>query len=360
MNNHLIRIPSVFIFLAGAIGLTLACRPTVTPTLLPPTPTATPIVTYEIEPQAIESGLEELDSYRAELIIDFEGTLGDQLSVGHLETLTEVTRQPSAYHRYLNVAGDLAQSDIPPGVSELFQIEEQLYLKEADESIWSQFSAEQLSTTPLNIFEPEQLIIWPETITTAPITETLNGQGVRHYRFSEADLTASNIVYEQAQGDLWVTTDGDLVVQYILSGTLKITLPNPNIHLFDSGSLSLYYTLRDINAPLTITPPTIADVTMPLSAVPRPSDARIISIFPTLLEYTSAISPVSATLFYRDELAARDWTEDNLVIFNEKADLTFSKENQTLKIIILPIRNDQGIQVLLNLEVAQDVELLVE
>jgi hypothetical protein len=84
--------------------------------------------------------------------------------------------------------------------------------------------------------------------------------------------------------------------------------------------------------------------------VPYLPDAEITAVFPKLIEYTSAISSISATLFYRDELAALEWQERGSTIFAEKANLSFSKDDYTLMIIITPGEDKGRIKVVLNLE----------
>jgi hypothetical protein len=191
----------------------------------------------------------------------------------------------------------------------------------------------------------------PPAVSTSPRFETLNGLSVQRYSFTQDDLVAPNIVFEQAEGDLWVATAGNYVIQYVISATLRMMAPIPNAHIMDEGTLILRYTLTDINADFTITPPdsNIAS-TSPLATFPRLPDAEITAVFPAFIEYTSAISPVSATLFYRDELTALDWTEESTTVFAEKAHLTFSKEDQTATIIINPFKGGEKIKVTVNLD----------
>ena len=79
----------------------------------------------------------------------------------------------------------------------------------------------------------------------------------------------------------------------------------------------------------------------------------IISVFPDLVEYVSATTPLSATQFYQNELAALTWTEEHASIFQEKARLTFAKDGQILTIIITPVGDSQKIKVVLDINVRQ-------
>ena len=61
-------------------------------------------------------------------------------------------------------------------------------------------------------------------------------------------------------------------------------------------------------------------------------------------------SPVSATLFYQEQLSGQGWTEEAVTVFNEKANLVFSKEAQHLTVIINPDQTPEKIKVVVNLQ----------
>ena len=169
---------------------------------------------------------------------------------------------------------------------------------------------------------------------TAPLPETLNGLNVQRYHFTQEDLADPSFGYKQAAGDVWVSTDSNNVVQYIISATLTTLPPLPNAHLMDEGQLTLRYTLSDINADVTITPPEQPGNNV-LTLLPLLPDARLDAVFPALIEYTSAISPVSATLFYQEQLVNAGWTEETTTFFNEKARLSFSKDDEKISFLWL-------------------------
>jgi hypothetical protein len=212
--------------------------------------------------------------------------------------------------------------------------------------------AGQLSTDEIGLFELDQLIILPLTVSTPPQSETLNELSVQHYSFTGSDLPRSNLIFDKAQGDLWIASHGNFLIQYIISATLRTAPPIPQAHLLDQGQLTLHYSLTDLNTDLTINPPAISAMLRDnqLDHLPRLPDAEITSIFPTLIEYTSVISPISATLYYRDELTAQEWTENNAEIFNEKTRLIYSKEDQRLDVIITPTKDPTKVKVVLNLK----------
>ena len=235
--------------------------------------------------------------------------------------------------------------------TEFYRVSDKIYIKKGGQGRWFTFTANSVSPDTLGFFALDRLIVLPATVSQPAQPELLDDLKVQHFTFTESNLAEPNIIFEKAEGDLWLATPGNYLVQYVISATLRIVIPDPKAHIFDWGQLNLRYTTTDLNANFDIIPPqAVLTKSDPLSALPQLPDAKIISIFPTFLEYTSSITPVNAALFYRDELTAQDWIEDNVEIFNEKARLTFSKEGQNLTIVINPHQDPQKIKVLLDLK----------
>lgn len=334
------------------VSLTLACgfNPNALRGLLSPgTPTpeaAANAQRYALGPTSAATGLSQLASYQANLVVDFEGVRSEEAVSGRIESLTEVTQQPAALHRYLNSSTAIPRAEIAAGTAEFFQVGDTIYVKKSSADPWLTFQGAQVAPDALGFFEFDRLIVLPTTVAEPPILETLNDLPVEHYVFTETDLDDPNIVFEQAQGDVWIAADDFYVMQYVISATLRVVIPNPNTDLFHEGRLNLRYSLTDINSDLVITPPAAAtSQSTPFDRLPRLPDAEITSIYPTLLEYTSAISAISATLYYRDALIAQEWAEEDIQIFNEKSHLSYSKDGQRLTVIITPAETPEQIKV---------------
>ncbi len=361
-NNNRFPLILLFIIITATLACSLGPKPLdrVWPfTQAPPEPAATP-VQYRVGPTTSSDGLSDLESYRANLIIEFEGARRGQPSAGRLESLMEQTRQPPALRHYLNVNVTSPMPEIGNGISEFYRVEESVYVKKAGQDSWLIFTdqagpPDQITPAALGLLSLDKLIILPPVLAKAPQLETLDGLSVRHYTFTEADLPDSNPVFEQAQGELWVAAHGNFLMQYVISATVRTVSPLPQVPLFDRGDLNLSYTLTEVNQPFEITPPQVEILANnnQLRHLPRLPDAQLITVFPTLIEYTSAISPVGATLFYRGELAALEWTELQAEIFTEKSRLTYSKEKQALTIIISPAADPGRIKVVLDVAESQ-------
>lgn len=318
-------------------------------------PAESPVTTLTPAPISLElksatAGLADLESYRANLMVEFDGTRNGQPAQGRLEALTEVTRQPAALHQYLKVNTPLTGTEIISGVSEFYRVADQIYVKRGPAGAWFTFTDSTVSAADLGFFALDRLIILPAVV-SSPRPELLESQKVQHFSFTEQDLSAPNLIFEQAEGDLWLAQPGGYLAQYVISATVRVVIPDPKVHLFDQGQLNLRYTVSDPNADLTITPPGKAQVERgALSRLPRLPDAKIVSVFPTFIEYTSAITPIGAALFYRDQLISKGWTENQADIFNEKARLTYAKDDASLTVLITSGDEQDKIKVLLDLK----------
>jgi hypothetical protein len=349
-------LPKLYLLLFILIFVTLACGVNVpgfqtqaTPVVLPVT-SPTPALPLRLTPASIDDGLALWQSYRANLILDFEGVRGDQPLQGRVESLTEVTRQPAALHRYLKVETTLSQPGLIPGSAEFYRMGDKVYVKKGAEDRWLTFKDSDVSPEALGFFKLEDLIILPPLLSQPPQLEFLDGLEVQHYPFTAADLSTPNLIFAETQGDLWLVPPDNYLVQYVISTTLRVAIPDPRVHIFDQGHLKLHYTLTDINANFDIIPPqSILTRSNALGSLPRLPDAQIISVFPTFIEYTSATTPVSATLFYQEQLTTQGWTENTLTVFTEKARLSYFKEDQALTVLINPAE-DNKIKVLLDLK----------
>jgi hypothetical protein len=310
-----------------------------------PSPTPTPQI-FNITPTSVISGLEQLDSYRANLIVDTAGVLDGKPAAGHFESLTEVNRPQSIQRTYLYI-------DNPPdapAISDFYRIQNQIYIVQGEET--KQFTIEAgqpYSPAAAGLLELETLIILPQRVSTQPQITTIDEHNALRYTFDQSHLNSSNLLFRQAQGEVWVAVPGNYVLQYVISATVKTIAP-PTTHIIDEGSLTIRYRLADINAAIAIIPPTTDIGATPFANFPPPPEAEIIAIYPTLIEYSSAISPISATLFYQSGLPPQGWIEEQMELFEEKARLVYSKDKHRLTILITPADIPPKIKIALNME----------
>jgi hypothetical protein len=306
---------------------------------------------FTLAPASAGSGLDQLESYRANLTLDFAGTLDGEVSTGHLESLTEIDRSQAAQHRYFNADVDSSNFRSVEGISQFISIEDNIFISRPGETL--KFRIEDgaaVSPGDMGFLELEELMILPSAVLEPPRIERLNDKNVLRYSFDQDDLESAEIFFERAEGEAWVTVPGDYLMQYVISATVKTLVPIPNAHLLDEGSLAIQYKLTDINATIPITAPANPDLGQsPFAGFPAPPEAELTAVYPSLIEYTSVISPISATLFYQSGLTATGWAEESSSIFNEKSRLTFSKDDQQLTILVTPAEDPDKIKIVLDL-----------
>ena len=335
----------LFIFTVAVLVWASACNSGGTP-LNSATPTAAP---YRVGIESVNSGLAALDSYRAAYTATFTGTRGGQAASGIIETEAAVDRLAGAIHRTMDLEADLPQAGSSSGVSEFYRVDDKVYLVNGNDVIWFQVRpGMEIAAEDVGFFDLSQLLVLPEQVEQPPETVTLNGRPTRKLTFTEQDLTNPNLLFQHAAGAVWLAEEENIVQQYEISAALRILTPMPHAHILDEGQLKLTYSLADINGQLRISPPE-GGRPSPLADLPRPADAEMSAVYPALLEYTSAISPVSATLFYQNELAELGWTQVLTTVFEEKAQLAFNKNGQTATILINPDQN-KNVKVVLSLE----------
>ncbi len=333
------------LFLAG-----LACNSTVsTDQLITTSPPIPPTIQVEkrylVGPPSLNSNLDTLNSYRANLIVDFKGDKNNQPATGHIESLTERNRTTNALHHYFYVT---PVNQIEAEISEFYQVDDNLHLITPQKTLFLKNDAVP-SPAQFDLPDLSALIALPHEVNQPPQAETFNGRAVQHYRFTQDDLDSPGLVFSQAQGDIWITEAGRYVAQYTISATVAINTPVPNTEMMTEGQLNISYTLTDINRDITITPPGDLAITIsPLAKLPRPNDAQITAVFPTMLAYTTAISPISATLFYKDYLPSQGWTEESAEVFEEKSYIRYRKDNEIVTITVAPLPESNQIKVLLD------------
>lgn len=316
--------------------------PTPAPT---PPPTATP---HALNAQPPAETWAALDSYRAVFVAKFEGTVNGQQAVGTIESRLETQAEPSILHRRQAVTGT---GLYPAGVIEMISGEAGVFFSRPGGEVWLANDANQ-AAPPDSAFLPlENLVILPHSVTGPPAADSLDGQPVRVFHFSQANLPDSALIFEQAAGKVWLDAGQNRLRRYVISGTVRSSEPPPSPHLLDQGRLRLEYTLSRASAPLEITLPSpAAPLTDTLAALPRLPDANLNRAYPTLLEYSSAVTPPVAAQFYQTQLPPLGWTPVITSVFNEKARLLFAQEKNRLTVLVNPAAQPGQSAVLVDLE----------
>ncbi|HMR64381.1 MAG TPA: hypothetical protein PKE64_10255 [Anaerolineae bacterium] len=313
------------------------------------TPATRFIMKQAVEVPPFEAQLSSLQSFQAEVTVNFNGQRGGEVAAGVVETKRVVDRPAEQLYRSTYLEGKLPNARTPLGLTEFYQVADRVYLNLGDESIWFEpLLNAPLAPETLGLLDLTPWLVLPSVSATAPLSQTLNGLETNYYTFTQADLTSPQVAFDQAAGEMWVLQPQNIVVSYELSATVRILNPMPNAALIDTGTIRVSYRLSQINQPVTIKPPFKAR-SSPLLALPRPADAELTAVYPSLIEYTSASSPYSTTIFLRDRLMTLGWTPVLTNVFEEKAQLGFTKGDQTATILVNPNEANNGATVVLDL-----------
>ncbi len=279
--------------------------------------------------------LEQLTSYRADYVIGYAGSRAGQPVNGQIELQTDVDR----LHQATRTAQNIESPNLAGQPIELVRLPNATVLKQGDDLSWFRVANDRgIDPVDMGILAGlENLVVLPSVVSSPPVFETWQGRNVQKYVFTAQDLNTPAIDFTGAQGEMRVDVDGNFLVQYALTATIAAQSVAPAADLFDSGQLTLTYSLSHPNA-LTISVPEDDRplVSNSLTALPRPIDAELTAIYPTLLEYTSAITPISATLYFGSQLPPLGWTQTITGVFVEKARLAFNRDHEDITVLVAP------------------------
>ena len=311
-------------------------------------PASEPAAPYTLDLISITDNLERLTSYRAGTSVSYAGSRGGQSVDGQIDLLADVDRLQDAYHYAQTVhpqTGSVRAMD-------LYQLAGTFYLQRGDDTLWFESTPQQaIDPADMGILvELENMILLPETVSTAPVSETWQGQNVQKYVFTHHDLTTPDVDLTVAQGELRVDTASSTVVQYALTATLAAQNILPVNRLLERGQVTVNYEVSHQDRVAISLPAAPLLISSTLMSLPRPPDAALTAIYPTFLEYTTAITPISATLYFGSHLPSLGWTQEITSVFQEKARLAFARDNENVSILIAPTGDAAGNQVTLSLE----------
>jgi hypothetical protein len=313
------------------------------------------------EPETVEfvgvTGLNELSAYRVNFVMAFDGQSGDQPSVGKIEMLLEVTKDPPARHLKMSMEGTTVEEEGGTNAIDFYKLGDMVYMKNAAMGdTWISFSGEDAGAFEQGFFAPDEQLDLPKTAHCDSQVETINGISAAHCSFTEEDIVGDEATYDTLRGEVWVATEGNYIVKFNLEADGYRSLQEGE-GLFDFGSVSYEYELKDPNGDFTITPPEEAQgATNPLEGItgggslgdfPTLDDAQQVTSAPGLLNYYTASDIPTVVDFYRQELPANGWQEnvDQGYVGDDNASLNFQKDGDILTVVL--VKEDSQTNVIL-------------
>jgi hypothetical protein len=266
------------------------------------------------------AGLADLTSYRAELILAFEGTRDGQPSKWSQTYKLLVRDEPAARTWTIEKSGDL------PDLEPIFQ-------GEMDGLAYARRG--ELECTAAEIQEGDSLTDRFElaSFLTGVIgadeagTDRVNDLAANRYTFDQRALGEQDLT--EAAGEMWVASEGGYIVRYLLTTKAGAEYFGEGLE----GTMTLSYELTEPNQPVTIQlpegcPPGLVDA-------PLLPNAANVDNLPGTLSYDTSTSLLEAAAFYQEQIPGLGWeTDGEPAIAEAAAFLNYKRKNQTLTIIL--------------------------
>ncbi len=251
--------------------------------------------------------LESLSRYQAELLVQFNGEQAGQ----PVERTTHVTLAyagPDAQVTRLEIS---ATHEAP-----IFLLAGQVagtHFLQSDSDVPCSSLVDSQDTEPSTFGNPWQEL--PAVYGAELVgSETLNGFETNHYTFDQrairwaADTTA--------QGDVWVTQDGGFLVRY----RLTMQVPLGVLSAVSSGEQTWQFDLTALPEDAVLLPEGCAPVLTDFVLLPDAADTLRM---PGFLSYVTSSDQATAMQFYRQELAAAGWEEQDAFNANPERTVLF-------------------------------------
>lgn len=231
-------------------------------------------------------GLSDLSSYRATLVVSFEGmNAGQDIQWSRTYTML-VTKMPPARQLTIEYSDDSAT---PTTIAE---INNTVY-ERRDGSVCAAKAGE-VNGTLAQSWEPAGFL---DSVIGADEagSEIVNEVASNHYTFDESAQGRAGI---EATGELWLASEGGYLVRYTLMTTAGADYFGEGIE----GVLSWDYQLSDVNQPVVIEIPD--DCPPPLLDIVVMPDAADVVRMPGSMSYTTPSTVQEVAAFYEEQARA--------------------------------------------------------
>ena len=300
------------------------------------------------------ASLDNLNSYRSDMTVRWEGTDNGEPSNGYMNVKYASVREPAAVQ--MDITGDDfgGSGGDDMGVVSFIQVEDTAWFYDSETDSWMQVPGGDLGFEEGFFFTPEDFLseFEPSSGTRSPIPQNVNGVSCYKYTFSEkdfADMDPSEGEIRFAAGEAYVAVDGNYVVK--LSMEIEMSNAYEDTDTFDEGTMWMDFELSDINQPIVIEPPAEAlSQTQGREDIPQLPDAEVMSAMDTFIMYTTGSGVKEAADFYEQEMPANGWdTEGESMVMDDAAFLSYTKDGATVSIII-SADETEGTSVMISIE----------
>jgi hypothetical protein len=266
------------------------------------------------------AGLSELSSYKATLVLSFDGTKDGQTQQWSRTYIMLTTKEPSAQQLTIKKTGNTSNPDA-------------VFMVEANGADYEKRGENICTAKAIEAGNSLGDQLEPASFLTGVIgaeeagNETVNEIESYHYIFDEHALGQLDVI--QSRGEMWVASEGGYIVKYILTTKGDASHFGEGIE----GTLTWDYELTQVNQPVEIKLP--EDCPPGMVDAPQLPDTTNILNMPGVLTYDTASSVADAAAFYQKQIPLRGWAlVSSPTITDTTAHLSFSKGDQVMDIII--------------------------
>lgn len=289
-------------------------------------------------------GLAALSSYKATLLLSFDGTQDGQ-SMKWERTYVMLTSTEPAAHRITVDTTGIASDKSPILIAEINGVQ---YSLDGENKCTA--AIPEAGTSLADTWEPAGFL-FPVIGAEAAGSETINGIVSDQYSFDERALGEAGL--SKSTGQVWVAPNEGVVVRYLLTTTAGPDYFGEGI----DGTLRREYNLTDINQPVTIDlsragigdgAPTTAVCPGGLVDAPLMADAQNIDRQPEMTSYSTAGSIADVLAFYQAQLPPLGWAASGEPSVSDTMGLAnYIKGDQQLSLIVTNTENQVAVRLMM-------------
>lgn len=294
-------------------------------------------------------GLEQFDSYRVSVLLEFTGargeSTGDATTDETQDVLLEVNKNSQAWRQVTKIK---AQGGIQADAeNESFYINDVTYTKTLGNWIAQDGLLGRSQFSNPGLYAP-----LPDTAACNAQPEEVNGVSAIRCSFTEADNVAKSLEgAESIQGDVWIAAEGNYVVRYQLKAQ-NLQLKGLFSGFTEFETYNIDYELLDTNN-VAVELPAEAQGTQPIpnpitpgqtSGIAAPDSAQIFVDSPYGMNYFSSADLQTLVDFHRQNLPPAGWQENSAegYVDDGYALLIFENEEGVLRVFIQQDLNGEG------------------
>jgi hypothetical protein len=239
-----------------------------------------------------KAGLADLSSYKATLMLSFDGTRAGQPSQWSKTYVLLSTKEPAALQLTIEKTGDVSDLDTVL----MAEVDGVAYEARGENACNANVIEE--ANSLIERLDPAGFLSFVIGAEEAGV-ETVNEVAANHYTFDERAFGQLGLA--KSMGEMWVASEAGYIVKYIVTTEGDADYFGEGVE----GTLTWDYELTDVNQPVTFALPD--DCPPGMVDVPLLPDATNVLNMPSVLAYDTTSSLADIAKFYQSEIPKLGW-----------------------------------------------------